>query len=568
MTTTEHRFPVLDQAVADVGRGAESWASTSITDRITLLERMSARVLEQGATMAEAGATAKGYDPDSAWAAEDWVTGPWALVQNISAYTHVLRRIADGLDPVPAAAMRRHRARTLVDVFPATNSDKLLLNGFHAEVWMDPSLTPRDVAAQAAPAYRTNTTRPRVALVLGAGNVAAISALDVLHKLIVEDTVVVAKMNPVNAYLIPIFEDVFRDFVDHDWVRFCDGGAAEGGHLASHAGVDEIHITGSARTHDAIVWGTDDAAEQRRAAGTPLLDKPIGSELGGVSPCIVVPGRWSAADFRYQAEHIVSSKLNNAGHNCIASQVLVLPQDWDGSDRLLDEIRRVMAELPARPDYYPGADARADAVRTAHPDAERCGLDSRLLVTDIADHDDVLITEEVFASVLGVVRLPGSDAAQFLAEAVEFANTVLPGTLGATVIIDPGTANTHRGAVDDALADLRYGTIGVNVWSAFGFLLGYTPWGAFPGNTLDSIGSGVGFVHNAFQLVGVEKTILRAPFAPAPRGLLSGSVALSPKPVFFATNKTARRTVQLVMRHTSSPSAWKLPAIFASALRG
>ena len=40
-----------------------------------------------------------------------------------------------------------------------------------------------------------------VALVLGAGNQTPVACLDILHKLLVDDAVVVCKMNPVNEYL-------------------------------------------------------------------------------------------------------------------------------------------------------------------------------------------------------------------------------------------------------------------------------------------------------------------------------------------------------------------------------
>ena len=36
-------------------------------------------------------------------------------------------------------------------------------------------------------------------------------------------------------------------------------------------------------------------------------------ELGGVSPTIVLPGRWKDADLRFQAEHVASQKLGNGG---------------------------------------------------------------------------------------------------------------------------------------------------------------------------------------------------------------------------------------------------------------
>ena len=38
---------------------------------------------------------------------------------------------------------------------------------------------------------------------LGAGNQAAVPPLDILHKLVAEDAVVICKMNPVNEYVGP-----------------------------------------------------------------------------------------------------------------------------------------------------------------------------------------------------------------------------------------------------------------------------------------------------------------------------------------------------------------------------
>ncbi|MEU9860628.1 aldehyde dehydrogenase family protein [Streptomyces sp. NPDC047971] len=559
----------LDRAVAELRAGAGTWAATPLAERTALLERTLPRIAERAAAMVADAAAAKGFAADSPWAAEDWIGAPWALAQGISAQLHVLRRIAAGRPPVDPRSVHERDGRAVVDVFPATAWDALLQNGTTAQVWTTPGTTARQVLDRAAGEYRGRAGRPAVALVLGAGNVGAITPLDVLHKLYAEGQTVIAKMNPVNDYLRPHFAHVFAEFVDRGWVRFVDGGADVGGHLAAHDDVDTIHVTGSERTHDAIVWGTDERADERRRADTPLNDKPFTSELGGVTPCIVAPGDWSAADFRYQAEHIVTSKMNNSGHNCVASQILVLPRDWDGGDRLLGEIRRVLRELPPRADYYPGAGDRLDAVLAAYPRAEALGDGTcRLLVPDLTAEDDLLLTDEVFGSALGVVRLPGADADAFLREAVSFANDRLPGTLGATLIVDPRTERAHRAAVDSAVAELRYGTVGVNAWCAIGFLLGYTPWGAHPGHTRQDIGSGIGFVHNAYLLEDIEKTVLRAPFAPAPRGLFTGSPSLAPRPPYFVTNRTALTTLERLTRFTAAPSVAKLPGLLASALRG
>jgi acyl-CoA reductase-like NAD-dependent aldehyde dehydrogenase len=569
MTTASIDSTSLDDTVRDLREHAVSWTAVPLAERVGLLERMLPRVVARAQEMAAAGSQAKGLAADSPWATEDWISGPWALAQNIQAYLHVLRRLDAGKDPVRAGSIHERDGRTYVDVLPATRWDTLLLNRFSAQVWLRPGTTARQARAMAGRQYLHRAADPEVAVVLGAGNVAAITALDILHKLYAEDQVVVAKMNPVNAYLRPHFERIFAEFVQCNWVRFADGGAAEGAYLATHKGVDSIHVTGSSHTYNAIVWGTGRAAEQRRITDQPLVTKPFSSELGGVSPCIVVPGPWRRADFRYQAEHIVTSKMNNSGHNCIASQVLILPHDWDGTQRLLDEIRNVLRELPPRPDYYPGAVDRLAAIRAAHPEAETYGNGpGRILVPDITDYDDAMITTEVFASALGVVRLPGATAAEFLRHATDFANGILPGTLGATLIIDPGTEKSDRQAVDAAIAGLRYGTVGVNCWSAVGFLLGYTPWGAYPGHTRQDIGSGTGFVHNAFMIEDVEKTVIRAPFAPVPRSLLTTSPSLSPKPPYFVTSRTGRTTVERLVRFTAAPAVAKLPAVFASALRG
>lgn len=559
----------LDLAVTDLREAAASWTATPLAERISLLERMLPLISDGAPGMVADSATAKGYAADSGWAAEDWVSAPWALAQTVGAYLHVLRRLAAGQGPVPAKSVRPRNGRTVVGVFPATAADRLLLNGFTAEVWTLPGTTREQVLTRAAGEYRGRPGETAVALVLGAGNVPAITPLDILHKLYADGQVVLVKMNPVNAHLRPHFEAVFGEFVERGWVRFVDGGGAEGAYLTTHEDVDTIHVTGSERTHDAIVWGTGARAEERRRANTPVNDKPFTSELGGVSPCIVAPGPWSAADFRFQAEHIVTSKLNNSGHNCVASQLLLVPRHWDGVERLLAEIRHLLRELPQRDDYYPGAADRIAAAMRAHPDAETYGDDlCRVLVPDITDADDPMVTDEVFASALGVVRLPGEDTPQFLRAAVEFANDRLPGTLGATLLVHPRTERAHRAAVDEAVAGLRYGTLGVNCWSAFGFLLGYTPWGAYPGHTRQDIGSGIGFVHNAFMLEDVEKTVLRAPFAPAPRGLFTGSPSLSPRPPYYVTSRTGTTTMRRLTAYAADPRVTRLPGIFASALRG
>ena len=131
-----------------------------------------------------------------------------------------------------------------------------------------------------------------------------------------------------------------------------------------------VHITGSAATFDAIVWGTGAAATRRRRENRPLLKKPITAELGGVSPIIIVPGEWTDADLTYQAEHVATMRLQNSGHNCIAGQVVIMSSDWAQADDFRAALRRAYANAPDRPIWYPGSPSRmhlaTDAVSYTH----------------------------------------------------------------------------------------------------------------------------------------------------------------------------------------------------------
>ena len=133
----------------------------------------------------------------------------------------------------------------------------------------------------------------------------------------------------------------------------------------------------------------------------------------------------------------------------------------------------------------------------------------------------------------GSRRLPG-------ARRSTFANERLHGNLGANIIVHPQTAKELGPHLEQAIADLRYGCIGVNVWSAFAFLSPRAAWGAYPGNTADDIQSGTGVVHNALLFDSSQKSVARAPFRPFQRSLGHPLEGLTVKPPWFLDNRTAR----------------------------
>src|SRR5512133_4066820 len=94
------------------------------------------------------------------------------------------------------------------------------------------------------------------------------------------------------------------------------------------------------------------------ARGEPLLRKEITSELGNVTPVIVVPGPWSDRELAYQADSVAGMLVHNASFNCVAGKVLVTPRGWALRDRFLELVRGFLTRSPARRAWYPGAEDR------------------------------------------------------------------------------------------------------------------------------------------------------------------------------------------------------------------
>ena len=479
----------IDAALADLAGKATEWARMPLGRKIAMLEALKPRIDAAAGRWVTAASRAKGLEEGSPARGEEWASGPWALVNYVEPLADTLRHVRAGTlaDHVAGKVRQRPDGQTVVRVLPDGLYDHLLFSGMEVDVWQQPGVTPESLPDQMAEFYTETDPEGVVALVLGAGNIASIPPLDVLYKLYAEGQVVMLKLNPVNSYLGPIFEEVFADFVAAGYLRFAYGGVEVGTYLTRHDAVQEIHVTGSAQTHDAIVYGVGAEGKKRKSADDPAIDKRVTSELGGVSPCLVVPGDWSEPDLDYQAENVVTSKMHNGGFNCIASQVLVLPEAWPQREAFTHAVRRTLRDLPDRPAYYPGAPDRVSAAEEAYPGtAEKLGpTGARTLIPDVPAEDGAhAFTSEFFSGALAVTHLAGGegdlDVAEWLDRAVDFCNDQLAGTLGMTILIHPRTLRQLGERFWDAVARLRYGTVGVNVWSGVGFLIAQAVVGGLP----------------------------------------------------------------------------------------
>ncbi|MGK2875539.1 MAG: aldehyde dehydrogenase family protein [Nocardioides sp.] len=558
----------FDAAIERLSTGAKAWAAMSLAERGELIARTHDSVARVAERWTRTAIDIKGLDPESALAGEEWLSGPYATMAGFGTVAHSLATLAEGGSPIGSITPKKAPGGRLAwRVLPLDTREALLFHGFSAEVWTLPGVSEADVRTDTGADASRIGVSGGVGLVLGAGNITSIGPLDVLSELVVHHRASILKINPTFANLLTVYRHALAPLIEADLVRVVQGGAAEGTYLCNHDGISHVHITGSIETHDTIVWGRGPDAATRRQENRPVLDKPITSELGGVSPVIVVPGKWSAADLRFQAENIVSMRLHNAGHNCCAAQMIVIDAAWPQREEFVRELRAALTRAPSRHPWYPGSDQRLRDAAGAHSETETFADGDRLLIHIQPDEACQLLRTEYFAPVLGLVELDGGGAGAFLDRAIDYVNDELAGTLSAHILIAPAERRKLGAAFDEAVARLDYGGIGINTWTGLAFLTPTATWGAFPGHTLADAQSGIGMVHNALLVAHAERTIVSGPFRPFPRSVLHGEMTLFPKPPWFVTARSAASTGRKLTGYASGPSWAKLPSIFASAFR-
>lgn len=558
---------LIDAAVDAVRARATEFARLSVRAKADLLAPLAGRLAEVGRGWVEAACRAKGITPGTPLVGEEWVAGVGSSIRNARLMHESLQAIAQrGRPPFGKSVRLRDDGRLEVEVFPPNTRDMLLFGGFTSKVLMQEGVSEADARGQQASFYQKVNPQGGVSLILGAGNVASIPPGDVLHKMFAHGQVCVLKMNPVNEWVGPFLERAFAPLIERDYLRIVYGGGDVGAYLVNHAGIDDIHITGSDKTHDLIVWGpAGPERERRKAANDPLLHKTISSELGNVSPVCIVPGVYSEDELWFQARNLVSMVANNGSFNCNAGKILITSKAWPQRERFNTLVRRALGAVPPRKAYYPGAFERYESLLAGRERAEKFGNAAAgelpwAFVPDVDAHDaqEKLFQIEPFCGILSETALEPGDPVEFLAQATAFCNSRLWGTLNAALVIE-GKAErdpTIAKALDRAILDLRYGTVAINHWPAVGYGLMTPPWGGHPSATLQDVQSGLGWIHNTYLLEGIEKTVVRGP------------LVAKPKPLWFYDNQQAAAIGEKFAMMEASPSWLKFPSLLASALRG
>ncbi len=533
----------IDQALKELTEANRISIGLSVEHRIQLTELCLRSLSEAAEKWVDLCCHAKQIPKDSPVRAEEVLAGPVSVARFLQVLLISLQAIQrSGKPQLPGAPVQTPEQEWRVPVFPTRGiDDAIVFAGLKAEAWLKPGVESESLFNLDHLERHSLTPLP-LTLVLGAGNVSAIPATDVLTKILQDGERVLLKMNPVNDYLKPVFEQSFEPLIESDLLRIVCGNAEESAAIVENPAIDRIHITGSTQTHDAIVWGGDPVErESRKQSNQPKIDAPITSELGNVSPWIVVPGKYSDKQLRFQAENIAASIMNNASFNCLATKVIITAANWEQREQFLAMIEQFLEKSPRRFAYYPGAAERWERFAEDVPDDKEY-LPWRLIRDANPQMMPALFQEESFVCVCAETAIDSVSDTDFLEQAVNFVNDQVWGTLCATITVPDQFRKSEQDFLDRCISRMDYGAVGINHWPALNYAFMSTPWGGAPGADLRSVTSGIGNVHNTFFLRDVSKTVLFGP------------LTLFPKPVWFPSHANPESVGWGLFKHYLQPS--------------
>jgi hypothetical protein len=296
-----------------------------------------------------------------------------------------------------------------------------------------------------------------------------------------------------------------------------------------------------------ISWGSKDEQEKRKQQNSPkLTNAEMSSELGCITPWIVVPADYSRKQLEHHAELLMFSVHTNASSNCLSPKVVILDDNWAQKDDFIQCLKEKWqaAVLPVA--YYPGSRQRWTAYKEKYPSAVEWdsttgqGATERQLappMMNAADGDkeatllpllcvDVEVNlaskegqnaarieyafqQEPFCPVLTFATIKNTtNLPEYMETAVTLCNDYIYGSLSCSVSLP--TLLEKEACVDTALVNLKYGSIGINMYTGFCYQFG---WGGHASKEcLECVESGLGRINNYLFVPHLEKVVVRAPF--------------------------------------------------------
>lgn len=549
LKATSHE--VIDQSLAELKANQQRWAQDyPIAKRIELLKETLGNILTYEGEWVNDDLIAR-HIPHEHWdVVYSIFTGPCMAAAITKLFIEILGKLKKHGGTKPFATMKQSGDRVIVHSYPRNIKERLLMFGLRGEIRLQKGTKVNDLDSLQAIAYKDPSYQGGVSLILGAGNASSLTINDLYQKLFVEKKVAIVKCNPLMEYMGPLLEKVLEPFIREGFVRVVNGGEEEGKYIANHPLVDDIHITGSDKTFESIVYGTGEEGLKNKAADRRINPRPVTGELSNVTPVIIVPGNWRKYDFDYQADNILYMLAAGIGYTCTSMRVLILPKYWNGSQKLIEKLKEKMSTAEQACNYYPGTKGTIEEALAIYPNSWRSGhLDNSNQPWIMAENldpnaEEVAFYHEFWGAFFCQTFIDGANKEEYLANAVKFANEKLWGTLSCAIIIDSKSQKLMRKnkSLLKAIDELKYGTVALNTTPALFAFMATSPWGGYPGAQYNDIQSGNGFVTNPFMLEKIEKSVISAPFIMHPRpfwfiGKLSNVEASEAFAEFFISGK-------------------------------
>jgi hypothetical protein len=227
---------------------------------------------------------------------------------------------------------------------------------------------------------------------------------------------------------------------------------------------------------------------------------------------------------------------------CNSPKVIAISDDWEQKDQFLQIVETSLRNSFLPVAYCPGTKERWQSYRDKYPDAKEVdsstgmGVDQRKLTAPQGSSETTLLpwlivdlavdatsesgrkaaqkeyafSKEPFCPIYSIARLVRVDDLEgFCTTAVSFCNDCLYGSLSGTVTVAPSLMKSQE--VQGLIANLRFGSIGVNLWGGSCYATMTGGWGAFPGETLENVQSGRGRIDNLLCLSNFHKFVLTSP---------------------------------------------------------
>ena len=516
----------IDRNINSLRVNSKEYSKIENSKLISLLEESINNIKEVAYYWATIAAEKKGVT-GTVGEGEEWLGGPFATVFGMQYYIDTLKDLNKPLD----SNLFNNELNTY-KVFPNNFLEKIFFPFISAEVKFNKNIKFNEIEEYRGFAMRYSHDSS-ISLILGAGNVSCIPLLDAIYHLVAKRSVVYIKLNPVNDYLLPVYEKVFKNFISLGYVVITKGSLNESKYMTTHNGIDHIHLTGSDETYEHIVYGkllNDD--EKKLKNIKKVNNKSFSSELGNVTPIIVHPGNWSNSELKFQARKIVTAKLNNGGFNCISAQIVILPEEWNQTDKLIKYIKMYMKKIDDRLSYYPNS---LKVLNGLEKDKNYERLNDQTCATPHLSREikaySKFETSEIWGTSIYFKKIGYEDELDYVNNAISYCNETLWGNLGATVLIKKYNNKKIKPITNTYVDNLKYGTVAINEWSAIGFIIPTLPWGGYPGNKDNDIQSGQNFVHNSMFFESPLNGVVYSKFR------MSNII----DPLWFVTNKKGKK---------------------------